>query len=228
MVGATSLGNFLFDQSGRDRTTGAMLEVLAGRNGVVAYRVGLAEHADRRVEFVEWLPPDRDAVWLHGSWWNLATEPSRQPLDPVPIDDFPHGDLHAIASGDVTGDGRAEIVASFRRPHKATSLMELRPDVQWADAEGRSAHLGVYDPSDLSEIWVAGTVVMPVANLAVCDGAIATVHNQLDDPGVVAGGAWVWNGFGFDTAPDIPGPGTPACADIDADGLTEPVIINRP
>ena len=227
MVAATSLGNFLFDQSGRDRTEGAMLEVLVGRDGLIAYRVGLTDHPDRRVEFAEWLAPERDAVWLHGSWWNLTRTPAVQPLEPVALEDFRQGDLMAVASGDLTEDGRIEIVASFRRPHQTTPLMELRPDVQWSDASGRSAHVGVYGPDDLHEVWVAGTVLMPVADLAVCDGAIATVHDQLDDPGVVAGGAWEWNGFGFDTAPDIPGPGTPACADIDADGLTEPVIINR-
>ena len=105
--------------------------------------------------------------------------------------------------------------------------MELRPDVQWEDASGRSAHVGVFDPAGLREIWVAGTVVMPVAGMAMCDGAIAIVHDQLDDSELVAGGAWEWNGFGFDTAPDIPGPGTPGCTDIDGDGHTEPIIVGR-
>ena len=68
-VVATSLGNFLFDQSGSDRTTGAMLEVIADHNGVVAYRVGLAEHPDRRIEFIGWTEPSGDAAWLDGSWW---------------------------------------------------------------------------------------------------------------------------------------------------------------
>jgi hypothetical protein len=103
--------------------------------------------------------------------------------------------------------------------------MDLHPEVRWADAEGRSAHLGIYDPDGLREVWVAGSVLMPIADFEICDGALAIVHNQLDDPQVIAGSAWEWNGFGFDTAPDIPGPGSPACADIDADGLTEPVIL---
>ena len=71
------------------------------------------------------------------------------------------------------------------------------------------------------------SILMPVAALAVCDGALAIVHDQLDDPGLVAAGAWEWNGFGFDTAPDIPGPGTPGCVDIDGDGRSEPVILGR-
>jgi hypothetical protein len=226
-VAATSLGNFLFDQSGPDRTTGAMLEVLADTSGVVAYRVGLAEHADRRVEFVEWLTPTGDAAWLHGSWWTLTRAPTVATNTATSVTDFRHGDLVAAAGGDITGDGVPDLVASFRRPHQTTPFMELHPEVQWADASGHSAHLGVYNPDGLREIWVAGSVLMPVAGLAVCDGAIATVHNQLDDPDITAAGAWEWNGFGFDTAPDIPGSGTPACADIDGNGTTEPVILGR-
>ncbi len=227
VVVATSLGNFLFDQSGRDRTQGAMLEVLAGRAGVLAYRVGITEHSDRRVELVEWLPPEGDGVWLDGSWWELVGPMAIEAATDAGLEEFRHGDLVTAVEGDITGDGNVDVVASFRRPRQTTPLMELRPDLQWADASGRSAHVGVYDPEGLREIWVAGTVVMPVADLAVCDGAIATVHDQLDDPTPVAGGAWEWNGFGFDTAPDIPGSGTPGCTDIDGDGRTEPVIADR-
>lgn len=227
-VAATSLGNFLFDQSGRDRTTGAMLEVLADATGVVAYRVGLAEHADRRVEFVEWSIPEGNAAWLHGSWWALTGIPTHDPTAPGTVAEFRHGDLVAAARGDINGDGTEDLVASFRRPHRSTPFMEIHPETQWADASGRSAHLGVYNPDGLRAIWVAGSVLMPVADLVVCDGAIATVHNQLDDPAPIAAGAWEWNGFGFDTAPDIPGAGTPACADIDGDSTTEPVILDRP
>jgi hypothetical protein len=226
-ITATSLGNFLFDQSGPERTMGAILEVLVDEGGVVAYRVGITEHPERRVEFVEWLQPGGDAVWLHDSWWTLTRTTTVEPATPVDFAEFRYGDLIDAARGDITGDGVVDIVASFRRPHQQTPLMDLHPDLQWADANGRSAHVGVYDPEGLREIWVAGTVVMPVAQLAICDGAVATVHDQLDDPALVAGGAWEWNGFGFDTAPDIPGPGTPGCADIDGDGRTEPVILGR-
>jgi poly-gamma-glutamate synthesis protein (capsule biosynthesis protein) len=226
-VVATSLGNFLFDQSGPDRTQGAVLEVLAGEDGLRAYRVGLTEHPDRRVEFVEWILPKSDAVWLDGSWWALTRDIAVEVSATIDPTEFRHGDLITAVAGDITGDGTTDIIASFRRPHQATPLMELRPDVQWEDALGRSAHVGVYDPDGMREIWVAGTVVMPVAGMAVCDGAIATVHDQLDDPGLMAGGAWEWNGFGFDTAADIPGPGSPACTDIDGDGRSEPVIIRR-
>jgi poly-gamma-glutamate synthesis protein (capsule biosynthesis protein) len=224
-VAATSLGNFLFDQAGPDRSTGAMLEVIAGNDGVVAYRVGVAEHPDRRIEFVEWLPPRAAAAWMHGSWWTLTQPPVPTVDTTTDLSGFRHGDLVGAAMGDITGDGRDDIVASFRRPHRSTPFMDLHPEVRWADAEGRSAHLGIYDPDGLREVWVAGSVLMPIADFEICDGALAIVHNQLDDPQVIAGSAWEWNGFGFDTAPDIPGPGSPACADIDADGLTEPVIL---
>jgi hypothetical protein len=76
-------------------------------------------------------------------------------------------------------------------------------------------------------VWVAGSVLLPVADLQVCDGSLAIAHNQLDDAAFVAAGAWTWNGFGFDTAPDIAGAGEPACADIDGDGTTEPMTVGR-
>ena len=226
-VVATSLGNFLFDQAGTDRTTGYMLEVMADADGVVAYRVGVTEHPDRRVDFVDWLDPAGNAVWVDGSWWSLARQPATTTTTATTVSEFRHGDLVAAATGDVDGDGKNEIVASFRRPFETTPFMETHPEAQWEDAEGRSAHVGVYRPDGLEEIWVAGTVLQPVAGLEVCDGSLAVVHDQLDDPAVVAAGAWVWNGFGFATAPTIPGGGKPACADVDGDGRTEPVILDR-
>ena len=143
------------------------------------------------------------------------------------LDGFRHGDLVAASHGDIDGDGDDEVVASFRRPHRTTTFMEAHPDVQWADAQGRSAHLGVYEPDGLAEIWVAGSVLMPIASLEVCAGSLAIVHNRLDDPTPIATAAWIWNGFGFDTAPSLPGGGTPACADINGDGKTDPIIHNR-
>jgi hypothetical protein len=224
---ATSLGNFLFDQVGTDRTTGYMLEVLAGADGVVAYRVGVTEHPDRRVDFDEWLDPAGDAVWLDDSWWSLTTTRPLSPTTVTDIEDFRHGDLVTAGQGDINNDGTDEIIASFRRPFETTPFMETHPEMQWEDAEGRSAHVGVYQPDGLVEIWVAGTVMQPVAGLEVCDGSLAVVHDQLDDPSLVATSAWVWNGFGFTTSPTIPGGGTPACADVDGDGRTEPVILDR-
>jgi len=204
-----------------------MLEVMVDRNGVVAFRVGVTEHPDRRVEFIDWLPPSGDAGWIHDSWWSLVRTPTLAQDTAASISEFRYGDLLVAGAGDINGDGSDDVIASFRRPHQTTSFMDLHPEIQWADAAGHSAHLGVYDPDGLREIWVAGSVLMPVAGLAVCDGSLATVHDELDDSGLVAAGAWEWNGFGFDTAPTIPGFGIPACADIDGNGRTEPVIVSR-
>jgi len=226
-VTATSLGNFLFDQAGTDRTTGYLLEVMVDEQGVVAYRVGISEHPDRRVSFAGWTDPEGDAAHLHGSWWTLVRSPLVVASTVTEVAEFRHGDLTAAAAGDITGDGETDLVASFRRPHRSTPLMETHPEVQWTDAKGRSAHLGVYQPEGLVEAWVAGTVLQPIAGLEICQGSLAVAHNQLDDSAIVAASAWTWNGFGFDTAPDLPGPGTPACADIDGDGITDPVILNR-
>ncbi len=224
-VAATSLGNFLFDQAGPDRTTGAALELLADRDGIIAYRVAITRHPDRRVEFVEWQAPEGPAGWLDDAWWSVI-----RPLQPAPttatlVSTFPHGDLIAAARGDITGDGSVDVVASFRRPHKVTPFSSLHPEIRWQDRLGRSAHVGVYDPDDLDEVWVAGTVLMPVSAIEACDRSIAIVHNSLDDSTPIATSAWAWNGFGFDTGPELAGPGQPRCADLDGDGLTEPLIL---
>ncbi len=226
-VVATSLGNFLFDQARGDRTEGAMLELIVDVDGVVAYRVGVAEHPDRHIEFVEWVAPASDAAYLEGSWWNLVRPVAVTLPEPALLGVFRHGDLVAATVGDIDGDGKGDVVASFRRPFRSTPFMELHPEQRWADSMGRSAHLGVYEPEGLREKWVAGSVLMPIAGLAVCDGAIAIIHDDLDDPDIVAAGAWVWNGFGFDTGPDIAGTGVPGCADVDGDGTSEPVVIER-
>ncbi len=224
-VVATSLGNFLFDQVGTDRTTGALLEVLADADGVIAYRVALTEHGDRRVQFLEWQQPPGDAAWLDQAWWSVVRVPAIAPTTATAPTDFRHGDLVAAALGDVNGDGLDEVVASFRRPAEQTSLNELRSDLSWADQRGRSAHLGVYRPDELGERWVAGTVLDPIAALEVCDGSIALLHDTLDDTTPVATGAWTWNGFGFDTADSLAGGGVPGCGDLDGDGVTEPVVL---
>ena len=228
-VVATSLGNFLFDQSAAGTRDGALLEVLADRQGVVAYRVGTSGHHDRRVHFDGWALPEGDAVLLGLDWWNLMRAPV---LDPVGSDGsfafgFSGGDVVDLAAGDATGDGREDVVISYRRPYEENGVNAQFPDLQWADGQGRSAHLGVYQPDGFRELWVAGTLFRPVGRLAVCGGSLALAFDSLDDPAVVATGGWVWQGFGFTVPAELAGPGTPGCIDVDGDGRLDPVVVDR-
>ncbi len=135
--------------------------------------------------------------------------------------------LTAVALGDVTLDGETDLVLSFQRPFRHTLINITRPRRHWVDAHGQSAHLGLYRPDDLSEIWVAGTLVAPIVELAACDGALAVAYGRMRKPGIVETGAWRWVVFGFLPSTPLPGPGTPICVDIDGDGLSEPAIIER-
>lgn len=226
-VVATSLGNFLFDQVGDDRTTGALLEILVDADGVVAHRQAATRHRNQRVELVEWLSPTGDAAWFDGSWWSIVRKPPSAPSTAISIDGFRHGDLTAAAAGDLTGDGRPETVAAFRRPFEPTAFSALRPDRQWFDSLGRSAHVGVYRGQDLEEVWVAGTVLHPVGSLQVCDGGLSLLHTGMDGPAPDGVAAWSWTGFGFATSTILPAHDGIACADLDGDGRTEPVALAR-
>jgi poly-gamma-glutamate capsule biosynthesis protein CapA/YwtB (metallophosphatase superfamily) len=226
----TSLGNFLFDQSLPGTQRGLVLEGLAGADGLIAWRAGGVSMPDRRAHFTGWRLPRGDAVALGGEWWALArpanaaaaAEAERLPM-------FPgwRWTVTASAAGDADGNGSPDVVVSFRRPFHLTGEKRQRPRHPWMDAEGRSAHLGVWSASDLRPIWVAGTLVRPVGGLAACNGALAVGFTRLNSAGIVATGAWFWNGFGFDPAADLPGLGVPMCADVDRDGRADPVILGR-
>lgn len=208
----------------------SVVEVLADARGVRAFRTG--GRAEGSAGQVSWDLPDRDAVALDGSWWALA-----RPVQPV----TPRGpepgllepldvDVVDATVGDPDGDGADEVVVVFRRPFRATVVSGLLPDVVDLDLEGRSLHLGIYG-ADLEQEWVAGTVFRPVSAVAACDGALALAFaSSVDTTDRVAAGASLWGGFGFISLPglpDLPGVGEPACADVDGDGRTEPVVINR-
>ncbi len=225
-VVATSLGNFLFDQSGADRTTGLLLEVLVDSGGVVAHRAAVVSHRDRVLRFEGWDEPGATAVLWSGGWWTATRGLQAAATDAAGADGFPHGDVTVVARGDATGDGEEDVVVSFRRPYRPTPLSELRPDIQWQDPLGRSAHVGVYS-TDFDEVWVAGAVVRPVADLSLCDTGLAVAYSTLDRPEPIAVGAWTWNGFGFDTAADLEWPGATGCTDLDGDGRTEPFVSRR-
>jgi len=226
-VVATSLGNLLFDQHAPGTRRGAIVEVLAGPDGVRAFRIGSAEHVAGPPRFRGWRPPRASAVALGGAWWTLA-----RPVTPVAAErprtlaGF-EGDVVDAALGDPDGDGRPDLVVAFRRPFSPTHVNALLPRGRLVDAGGRTAHLGLYRPRDLRPRWVAGTLLRPVVAVAACERALAVAYSTLDDPAVVGTGAWRWSGFGFTPLADLPGPGAPACADIDGDGRLDPVVLER-
>jgi hypothetical protein len=212
---------------------GASVELRSDDAGEYAYRVRGADGA--------WRLPEADAVLLDEAWWTPL-----RPLHPVPA---PAPDaallervrdeivpareprrpdrLTDLALGDVTADGVPELVLSFRRPFRRTAINITRPRRAWTDEHGLSAHVGLYRPGDLSEVWVAGTLTRPVTELAACQGALGVGYGTFDGQGTRETDAWRWVVFGFLPVGALPGPGTPICVDIDSDGRTEPAIIGR-
>jgi hypothetical protein len=209
------------------------VELRVDQQGPYAYRVRGPDGG--------WQLPPGDAVLLDESWWTPL-----RPLEPVATSD-PEADLLArirdevapsgdrrrpdrlidLTLGDVTGDGDPEVAVSFRRPFRRTHINVTRPRRAWTDAHGLSAHVGLYRPDDLSEVWVAGTLTRPVTELAACHGALGVGYGTFGGPGTRETDAWRWVVFGFLPVGPLPGPGTPICVDIDDDGRTEPAIIGR-
>ncbi len=226
-VVSTSLGNFLFDQQPIETQRGAILETLIADEGVVAFRIGVTDHADRRVHFVEWEPPATDAVLLGLDWWTPVEPYSLAPTVRDTPRDFGAGDVVDAGRGYVRGNDEIDLVVSFRRPFEETAITRLFPDRNWMDSAGRSAHLGVYRPQDYRQWWVAGSLFRPIGALAVCDGGIAVAYSELDDAATVATGAFRWQEFGFVGAIELAGSGSPACADIDRNGASDPLVIER-
>jgi len=225
---ATSLGNLIFDQHIPGTRSGALLEVLAGSDGVRAYRVGRTVAA-APTSFIGWKTPRSDAVALAGGWWTLAraVKPAAV-LRPRNMARFAKkGTVTAAAIGDAEGNGARQLVVSFRRPFRPTNVNVLIPRQKLLDNHNLTAHIGLYRPGDLRPLWVAGTLLRPVAALAVCDGSLAVAYSTLNDTAVTGGGGWKWNGFGFSPLADLPGSGEPACADVDGDGRLDPLVLER-
>ncbi len=221
-------------------TQATVIEVIGGRSGVVAHREGLLDLILDELRVPTWRLPGRgeDAVVLDGAWWSLgptrsipeplaaaATDRVRDRLTRDPVSRMRR--LVDVSVGDVTDDGTPDIALSFRRPFRKTLLNSALPRRAWTDTAGLSAHVGLYRTTDLSEIWVAGTLVRPVRRLTACTGAIAVSYSTLRRARITATGAWRWQGFAFVPLPELPGRGTPVCLDVDRDGRSEPAIIER-
>lgn len=228
-VVATSLGNFIFDQSRRSTTQGGVLEVLAGPDGVAAWRMGTAEHEDLRVHFEGWELPNGDAVLLGSEWWNLPFAPAvdAEPERPD-ASQFPHGTVVDAAQADVTGDGVEDVVVAYRHPFRPNAINDLYPDHDFVDANGDSAHIGVFEPGSFRPLWGAGTLFEPIELVLPCDTGVAVGYSNLDDRTVIASGALTWRYFGFAAAPILPGSAVLGCSDVDQDGRTDPVVLDAP
>jgi poly-gamma-glutamate synthesis protein (capsule biosynthesis protein) len=230
-VVATSLGNFLFDRSLPGTERGRMLEVMVGKRGVVAFRLGTTSIERGRVRFDGWEPPSGGASFIHGSWWHTqgisdlpATDPLPEPLLASAAERVGGEIVHA-ARGDLDDDGTDEVVASFLRPYAPAALHDLLPDVPWTDPSGRTAHVGVFAGENSAPRWIASAMAHPVADLAVCDGSIVVGYSDFDDSGYVGVGAWLWTGFGWDESITLPHERTLGCLDVDGDGRSDPVAI---
>lgn len=218
-----------------------VVEVLGGSDGVTAWRIGDLVPSPDELRLPTWrMPgPGVDAVALEGAWWSVV--PGTQAPGPTlsapairsvrdRVTRSPVSRLERLVDasiGDVTGDGVEDVALSFRRPFQRTLLNVSRPRRFWVDPAGRSAHVGLFRPGDLSSIWVAGTLVRPVHRLAACTGALAVTYSTLRRTRIVAASAWMWQGFGFLPLPELPGRGRPSCIDIDRDGRPDAAIIER-
>jgi poly-gamma-glutamate capsule biosynthesis protein CapA/YwtB (metallophosphatase superfamily) len=230
-VVAAGLGNALFDQNQPGTDSGTALEVLADQSGALAWRTGRLSIAAGRSSFAGWDDPTGDAVALRKEWWTPVRMVTQQPTngcasvnrDTVLTGLPARSTVVSSDCGSVTGRSDRETVLAYRRPASDEVLHAAFPGHRWADAGGRSAHLAVIGP-DGTMRWGAATLLDPIGSVAVCSGALAVGFTTLDDPTVIAAGAWTWSGFGFRTTPTLARPLSIGCADVDHDGSTEPLI----
>lgn len=231
-VVATSLGNLLFDQGGRGKDRGALLEVRASARGVVAYRVEETRIEGGTVDVVGWRPPRADAVAFDGAWWTPTRPVAPRALPAVDprllrrLD--PSWDVAQVVRGEADGDVGVEIVVVARVPYRPWPVHDAyeRPRDRFVDGQGRVARVAVFDPG-LRPRWIPSLIARPVGDVAACAGALVVSYRTLDRPAVTGTGLWVWESFGYAAPVDLPGVGVPGCADVDGDGRPEPVVTRR-
>jgi hypothetical protein len=223
---APGLGNALFDQPWPRTSVGSLLEVLVGVDGPIAFRTGRIVIDAGRSEFEGWDDPAGDAVAFDGDWWTMVGDVELLPPSDLSVELPSTHVIVARAAGDVTGAGEIDLAVSYRRPVTPERVHDALQQVDWVDADGRTAHLAVRTATGRLR-WGSAYMFQAVGSLAVCDGSLALGFTELDDVSTIAGGAWVWDGFGFRTAAVLPGPATPGCSDVDGDGRSEPVLVDR-
>lgn len=228
---APGLGNALFDQRMPGTDSGQVLELLVDADGALAMRTGRVLMEAGRTSFGGWDEPDGDAVALQGEWWTplrsfdnrTAGNCSTLDVDAI-VRRLPTGSVIIDSDcGEVSVVDSDELVVAYRRPTTPELLQNAFPGHRWADSDGRGAHLAVMS-SDGRMVWGAATLLQPIQTVTACSGALAVGYTTLDDSTVIAAGAWTWSGFGFRTSTALAGPASIGCADIDHDGLTEPVV----
>ena len=166
-----------------------------------------------------WTPPG-SAGYVDQRWWALVDDPVAM-IPGATMPAFPYGDVITASQADLDGDDRAEVVVSYRHPVRSVSWDLRRLP---ADSLGRSAHLGVV-AADGTALWLARRIPHPVGAIAACGEHIALAYTGFENDAVVATTAATWIGFGFTLAPELAGPGQIGCADIDGDGVRDPVVL---
>ena len=180
---ATSLGNLLFDQHIPGTQQGALLEVLAGAGGVRAFRIGSTCDADARRCSSSAGSCRRETRPRSAATGGRSRAASRRPRQ----------QRRRIARG-LPGDGRRRGGRRSGRERRPPARRRLPPSLpahehQRARLRGASSSTGTGSPPtsastarhDLQPLWVAGTLLRPVAAVAACDGALAVGYSTLNE-----------------------------------------------
>jgi hypothetical protein len=171
-------------------------------------------------------------VGFDGAWWAQVVQ--IRPGPPAPVAHTllrrldPAWLVERAVWGDADGDGRPDVVVIFRIAYQPKPVLAAfaRPRARFADARGRAARLAILD-ARLRPRWIASAMIRPLADVAACGGSLAVSYRGLDDRSVTGTGLWRWDAFGFSAPSNLRGGGTPGCADIDGDGVADPVITGR-